>query len=205
VSGGGPHALACAALLPNLVAAVAVLASPAPYQAEGLDYLAGTGENNIALTRAALESREACERVVEAQAAELLCATPETIVQALRPVLCPADVAVLRHEFAAFVLRKIREGIQQQRDGWVDDEIAFVRPWGFDLSQIRVPVLLMHGGQDIMVPISHTKWLAGKIPKVEVRLLPDDGHVTLHVRRIAEVHAWLLSKAQRLSGTVWKC
>lgn len=194
ISGGGPHALACAALLPELVVAAAVLASPAPYPAEGLDYFAGTGEDNIALTRAALESRDACERVVEAQTSGLLRASPETIVQALRTVLCPLDAAVLTPDFATFVLCSVREGCRKTRDGVVDDEIAFIRPWGFELSQIQIPVLLMHGAQDLMVPISHTKWMAGRIPNVEVRLLPDDGHVTLHVRHIHEVHAWLLSK-----------
>ena len=194
VSGGGPHALACAALLPGLVVSAAVLASVAPYPAEGLDYFAGMGESNVLLGRAALQGREACERFVEEDFSALLRATPESITEAFRTLLCPADAAVLTTDFAHFVIRTVREGISERRDGVVDDEIAFVNPWGFELSQIRIPVLLMHGGQDLMVPISHTQWLAGKIPNVEARLLPDDGHVTLHVRRIPEVHAWLLSR-----------
>jgi pimeloyl-ACP methyl ester carboxylesterase len=192
VSGGGPHALACAALLPELVVAAAVLASVAPYPAEGLDYYAGMGETNVALGQAALKSREACEQCVEAD--ELLRATPETLVQALHSLLCPADAAVSATDFANFVVRSVREGLGESRDGWIDDEIAFVKPWGFELSQIRIPLLLMHGGQDLMVPVSHTKWLADKIPHAEARLLPDDGHLTLSVRRIPEVHAWLLCK-----------
>jgi len=192
VSGGGPHALACAALLPDLVAAAAVIASPAPYPAEGLDYFAGTGETNIALTRAALKSREACERCVEAD--ELLRATPETVVEALHSLLCPADAVVSAMDFAHFVVRSVREGCGTRRDGWVDDEMALVMPWGFELSQIRMPILLMHGGQDLMVPISHGKWLADRIPRVEARLLPEDGHISLSVGRIPEVHAWLLDK-----------
>lgn len=194
VSGGGPHALACAALLPDLVAAAAVLASPAPYPAEGLDYFAGTGGTNIALSRAALESREACERIVEAEASKLSSATIETLAQALDSLLCPADAGVLTTDFADFVLRTMREGIGGSRAGWVDEEIAFVKPWGFELSQIRIPILVMQGGQDLMVPCSHGKWLADHIPNAEARLLPDDGHITLHLRRIPEVHAWLLGK-----------
>jgi pimeloyl-ACP methyl ester carboxylesterase len=194
VSGGGPHALACAALLPGLVVAAAVLASPTPYPAAGLDYFAGMGESNVALVHAALKSREACEQLVEAEAAELLGADPATLVQAFHSLLCTADAAVLTQDFANFVLRSVREGIGERRDGYIDDEIAFTTPWGFELSQIQIPVLLMHGEQDRMVPFSHGKWLAGKIPNVEARLLPDDGHLTLSVRRIPEVHAWLLGK-----------
>jgi pimeloyl-ACP methyl ester carboxylesterase len=196
VSGGGPHALACAALLPDLVAAAAVIASPAPYSAEGLDYFAGTSETNIALTRAALKSREACAQCVEAD--DLLRATPETLAQALHSLLCPADAVVSAADFADFVVRSVQEGCGKSRDGWIDDEMALVMPWGFELSQIRIPILLMHGGQDLMVPISHAKWLADKIPRVETRLQPDDGHISLSVRRIPEVHAWLLKQLRRL-------
>jgi pimeloyl-ACP methyl ester carboxylesterase len=194
VSGGGPHALACAALLPGLVVAAAVLASIAPYPAEGLDYCAGMGEDNVADFKAALKGGEAHRQAVEASASKLLRATPETLVPALRSLVCPADAAVLTTDFANFALRSVREGIGESRDGVVDDDIAHMTPWGFELSQIRIPVLLMHGGQDQFVPVSHAKWMAGKIPNVETRFLAEDGHVTLHVRRIPEIHSWLLSK-----------
>jgi pimeloyl-ACP methyl ester carboxylesterase len=194
VSGGGPHALACAALLPGLVVAVAALASPAPYPAEGLDWFAGMGEDNIADTRAALKSREAHKQSAEANTAKLLAATPETLVEALRSLLCPADAAVLTTDFADFALRSVRDGIGQTRDGVIEDDIAHLTPWGFELGQIRTPVLLMHGEQDQFVPFSHGKWLASKIPNAETRFLPDDGHLTLSLRRIPEVHAWLLGK-----------
>jgi pimeloyl-ACP methyl ester carboxylesterase len=191
-SGGGPHALACAALLPDLVVAAVALACPAPYPADGLDYFAGMGETNVELVRAALKGRDACAECVEAD--PLLRATPETLAQSLPTLLSQADAEVLATDFADFVLRTIRDGCGESRDGWVDDEIAFVKPWGFELSEIRIPVLVMHGGQDLMVPFSHGKWLASKIPNAEPRLLPEDGHVTLSLSRIPEVHAWLLSK-----------
>lgn len=194
ISGGGPHALACAALLPDLVAAGAVLASLAPCSAEGLDYFAGMGESNVALMRGALKGREACEQFVEGEAADLLRATPENVIDAFQSNLCPVDAAVLTTGFANFVIRSVHEGIGERRSGWVEDEMAFTKPWGFDLSQIRIPVLLMHGEQDQMVPVSHGKWLASKIPNVDARFLPNDGHLTLSARRIPDVHAWLLSK-----------
>lgn len=194
ISGGGPHALACAALLPGLVTAAAALASPAPYPADGLDYFAGMGESNVAEFRAALKGREACELFVEEEASELLRADPTTIEQAFRSLLSPVDAAVLTTDFANFVVRSVREGIGKTRNGWVDDEIAFTTPWGFELSQIRIPVMLMHGEHDRMVPISHGKWLASRIANVEARFLAGDGHLTLSTCRIPDVHEWLLDK-----------
>src|SRR5271157_501499 len=189
-SGGGPHALACAALLPDLVAAVAALSSPAPYMTSGLDWFAGMGEGNIAEFGAALKGRESLQQFVEEAAPGLLDADPLTLVQALHSLLSPVDFTALTEEFASFVLNCFREGIKERRDGWVDDDIAFTTPWGFELNKIRIPVLLMHGEQDQMVPFSHGKWLASKIPGVETRFLASDGHITLAAHRIPEVHSW---------------
>ena len=139
-SGGGPHALACAALLPDLVVAAASLASPAPHPADGLDWFAGMGEGNVVEFSAALEGRDALEQFVEADAPGLLATDPKSLVQALRSLLSPVDVAVVTGDFAANMLNSMREGINERRDGWVDDDIAFTTPWGFELGQIRIPV-----------------------------------------------------------------
>lgn len=194
VSGGGPHALACAALLPELVVAAAVLGSVAPYDAKDIDWMAGMGQDNIVEFGAALESRQAIEAFVEAATPGTLGTDAAALVEEMQTLLCPADVDVLTEAYARYLIGVFHEGIQQRRDGWIDDDLAFVKPWGFEVSNIRIPILVVHGEQDQFVPFAHGQWLAHHIPGVETRFLPDDGHLTLSVRRVPEVHAWLVNK-----------
>jgi pimeloyl-ACP methyl ester carboxylesterase len=193
ISGGGPHALACAALLPDLVVAAASLASVAPYPAEGLDWMAGMGEDNVVEFGAALEGRPEITTLVEQYKDAFVGATPETIANELLTLLSPTDAAVLTGEVASFLLESMQVGIERRVDGWVDDDLAFTEPWGFDPTDIRIPVTLWQGLDDRFVPPAHGEWLAKRIPKADIHLSPDDGHLTLAARRIPDVHDWLLA------------
>ena len=192
ISGGGPHALAAAALLPERVAAAASLASVAPYGAEDLDWLAGMGELNVEEFGVIFKGEEAHRASMEEQRQGLLAARPEELVEQWQTLLGPADREVATGEFAAELLAHMRAGIETGGDGWLDDDLAFVMPWGFDVATIRTPILLWQGEQDKFVPFGHGLWLAERIPGVEARLTAEDGHLTLGQRRIPEVHAWLL-------------
>jgi len=194
ISGGGPHALACAALLPDLVPAVAVLASPAPWGAEGLDYFAGMGLENVEDLALTQKDRTAARAKHEQDRLESLAATPETIYTTFQTLLSPVDRDALTPALAQYLFEVIQLGLAPGADGWWDDDVAFIEPWGCELDQTRTPVLLLHGRQDRFVPFAHGEWLARHIPGVEARLFDDDGHLTLLERHLEGVHEWLLER-----------
>jgi pimeloyl-ACP methyl ester carboxylesterase len=191
VSGGGPHLLACAALLPDLVTAAASLASLAPSGAEGLDWFDGMGQDNADDFKLQQNDKEAARAKLETEREETIAASGEDLAGLLKTLLTPVDAAALTGEFAEYLAYTGREGLAPGSQGWWDDGEAFGRTWGFELAAIEVPVLLMHGRQDQFVPFGHGQWLAARVPGVEARLLDDDGHLTLITSRIGEVHAWL--------------
>jgi pimeloyl-ACP methyl ester carboxylesterase len=88
----------------------------------------------------------------------------------------------------------VRSGLAPGGEGWWEDDVAFMEPWGFDLGSIRTPVLLYHGRQDRFVPFGHGEWLAGQIPGVQAELTDDDGHLTLIEHHLEQMHAWLLER-----------
>jgi pimeloyl-ACP methyl ester carboxylesterase len=193
ISGGGPHALACAALCDDRLKAVASLASVAPFGADGLDWFDGMGEDNHVEFGKALDGEEALRGFCEPLAKDIIAADPAALVQVLASLLGPADRAVLTGAFAEYLHECDARGLASGVDGWIDDDFAFVEPWGFELGEISRPVLLLHGEDDRFVPVSHGHWLAARIPDVDARIDPADGHLTLFERRMREVNAWLLS------------
>jgi pimeloyl-ACP methyl ester carboxylesterase len=193
-SGGGPHTLALAALLPDRCVAVCASASPAPWQAEGLDWLQGQGEQNRAEWAAALEGPAALEPHLEKDGAELLAASAEQIREVLSTLLSPVDREVVTGALAEYIHASTARALRPGVAGWRDDDLAFTMPWGFELADIRAPVLLWQGVQDLMVPPAHGRWLAERIPGVEAHIGEDDGHITILERRTPEIHRWLLDR-----------
>jgi pimeloyl-ACP methyl ester carboxylesterase len=178
-SGGGPHALACAALLPNRCMAAATLASVAPYGVAGLDWLAGMGPENIEEFGAAIDGDERLNPYLEREAAVLREVTGSDVAAALGGLVSEVDKRALTGEYAEIMAETFRRAVSAGIAGWRDDDLAFTRPWGFDLSTIRVPVAIWQGDEDRMVPFAHGKWLAANIPGALARLLPGDGHLSL--------------------------
>jgi len=195
ISGGGPHVLACAALCDERLAAVASLAAVAPYDADGIDFLEGMGEENHVEFGKTLEGEAALRPYLEHEAEAMLDASAEDLVAVMATLLGDEDRAVLTGTFAQFVLASDAHALEPGIDGWLDDDLAFVQPWGFDLGAIDRPTLLLHGEDDRFVPVSHGRWLAARIPGVEARIDAGDGHLTLVERRLREVNDWLLARS----------
>jgi pimeloyl-ACP methyl ester carboxylesterase len=149
------------------------------------------GQDNVDDFRLALADLAASRAKVEKDREELLATPPEQMAKAMESLLTPTDAAALSGELAGYLASSTHDGLAPGSQGWFDDNCMVTRPWGFDLASIAVPVLLLHGRQDMFVPFSHGEWLATHIPGVEPRLSDDDGHLTLMQNRIPEVHAWL--------------
>jgi pimeloyl-ACP methyl ester carboxylesterase len=192
ISGGGPHALACAALAPDLVAAAACVAGPVPYGAEGIDFLEGMGEANVKEFEAVLAGEDELRPLLERDAAEVTAGGRGGMKAMLATLLSPVDEASANGAFGDFLYETMELGLRGGVDGWLDDNLAFVADWGFDPTAIDVPLLLLQGAQDKFVPAAHFEWLAAHIPVAEARLEPEHGHLTLGEGELGTVHAWLL-------------
>jgi pimeloyl-ACP methyl ester carboxylesterase len=190
-SGGGPFALASAALLPDRVVAAASTASPAPYPAEGIDYFAGMGESNVSDWKLMMSDQAAWEKKAAEDRAGMLDATPRQLTEYLSSLLSDVDRGALTTEVAEFLSRQGKEGLKSGVQGWRDDGLAGAKPWGFELSSIRVPFQLWHGGSDRFVPFAHGEWLAAHLPRAEAHLEQNEGHISLIFNRFPSIHQWL--------------
>ena len=190
-SGGGPHALATAALLPERTAGALVIAGVAPYDAGGLDFMAGMGQGNLDEFGAALEGEDVLRPFLEAELPALQQANGPGIIEALASVLPDVDRALLTDDFGEALAENMREGLRPGVDGWLDDDLAFTQPWGFDLGAITVPTMMWQGAEDLMVPFAHGVWLADHVAGVDAHLLDGEGHLSVAVGAVDEMFAAL--------------
>jgi pimeloyl-ACP methyl ester carboxylesterase len=186
-SGGGPHALACAALLPDRVRAAATIAGVAPYGAEGLDYLDGMGAENVEEFQAAVAGADQLIPFKERNWPIFRAVTADDIAASLGDLIDDVDEGSLTGEFAEYLAACFREALRETYWGWFDDDMAFVRPWGFDLHSILVPVHVWQGGHDRMVPFAHGQWCAANIPTAIPHLDEDDGHLRIVVQEMGSI------------------
>jgi pimeloyl-ACP methyl ester carboxylesterase len=190
-SGGGPHALAQAALLPERTAGALTMASVAPFGADGLDFMTGMGEDNVEEFGLALEGEPALRRYLDREGPALRDTDGAGIVVAFDTMLPDVDRALLTDDFGDWLAGNIGEGLRTSIDGWLDDDLAFTRPWGFDVAAITVPTMVWQGSEDRFVPVAHGRWLADHVAGTTPHLLEGEGHLSVAVGRMDEMFAEL--------------
>lgn len=175
-SGGGPHALACAALLPERVRRVAGLVSLAPRNAAGLDWYDRMTASN---TRTYQEAERGHPRIADSLQfrSQQIRDDPVSLLKGLRPELPATDREVVADAGLRRMLqRNYREAFRRNADGWIDDILAFTADWGFKVESIAVPAWLWHGADDQFSPVEHSRWLADHIPGASLSLEPGAAH-----------------------------
>ena len=196
-SGGGPHALACAALLSDRVRAVALLAAVVPVDAVGLDWEEGMGEGNIEELRAARQGPDVLKEHLESEIRGV--GSVKTVAQ-LRTVLdkhlCASDRIVFDGGYGPFLLTAWKQIAKDGIWGWFDDDLALYRNWGFDLGDVVAPVAIWQGGEDLIVPFTHGGWLAKTLPEADFRLLSGEGHISLVANRYGAILDGGLTKSE---------
>ena len=185
-SGGGPHSIACATLLPDRVIAAASIASPAPVGAEGLDWTAGMGQENVTELAAAHGPDAEFKTYLEGQAGSMLESSGEEIVAVLGDVVAEVDRRALSGELGEFIARELAHSMATGVWGWFDDDRAILGDWGFELGAEHAPLSVWHGGQDRFVPVAHGEWLARRL-NAQAHLRPDDGHLSLSLSAYGEI------------------
>ena len=197
-SGGGPHALACAALLPGRCLAAATIAGAAPRDAAGLDWLAGMGPENIEEFRAAEGGEADLTAYLEKEAASLGAVTGADIIEGLGGLIGDADKAVLTGEYADYQASALKAALRSGIAGWREDDLAFISDWGFSFAaDAGASVAIWQGDQDRMVPFGHGQWLAAHVPGAQAHLLPGEGHLSLAEHHYGQILDDLIARASR--------
>jgi pimeloyl-ACP methyl ester carboxylesterase len=194
-SGGGPHALACAARLERATATL-VIAGVAPHEAAGLDFLAGMGQDNLDEFGEAVAGEAPLRAYLDQQRDELASADAAGIIASLNSLLPDVDKAALTDEFGQETEASFHEALRVGVDGWLDDDLAFVKPWGFELAEIAKPVSIWQGSVDLMVPFSHGQWLAANVPGASVHLEQGQGHLSIGLGSIDAMLDELVASAR---------
>lgn len=120
---------------------------------------------------------------MEEQRAGLLKADAAGVIKEMSSILPDVDKRAIaeNQEIGSYTVESFHEALKHTADGWIDDDLAFIKPWGFELSEIKAPVFLYQGSLDLMVPYGHGQWLAKNIPQqyLTSHLIEGEGHISI--------------------------
>ena len=182
-TGGSPLALACAARLPAADAAL-VVSPVAPFDADGLNWLAGLGEDNAIATGHALVGEDSLREYLASERDVMLAVTAAQVIESLSTLLPEVDRAELTGALAEDIIAGLHEGLRTGVDGWLDDSLSLIRPWGFDLEEIDIPTMIWHGSVDSLSPPAHGRWLTEHVPDTTGHVLDGMGHLSLWATQV---------------------
>jgi pimeloyl-ACP methyl ester carboxylesterase len=194
-SGGGPHALAVAARLPDRVVRARCDVGVAPYAAEGLDWFDGMDPLNVTEMGWAVAGEATLTPSIEKELAASVARVAEDPSKILGDdwQLDEADRAVLARADLGEVIRESSADLARGGAwGWIDDDLAFVKPWGFDVTEVTVPVEVRYGVRDVLVPAAHGRWLGEHVPNAKVVAEEGKGHLG-DLDRVVELTRWLVN------------
>jgi pimeloyl-ACP methyl ester carboxylesterase len=184
-SGGGPHSLANTCE-PRNVGAIS-LAGVGAFGVDDLDFLEGMGPENHDEFGAALKGEAVIDKWMDDNAGPMKAVTGSDIIEAFGGLIGDADKAALKSGGAEQLATSYRSGLAVSFDGWIDDDLVFVKPWGFDLAAITKPVFLWQGDDDFMVPHAHSYWLEKHIPTAKLTFKAGEGHISLGIKYRSEI------------------
>ena len=178
-SGGCPHALAMAALAPDRCRRAVVVAGVVPFGADGVDFMEGMGAENVEEFQAAVDGEAALRAWMLRSGLPMLLADGHELAAAFGDLVDDTDRAALEGGWADDVAAEFHRVHQGGPDGWIDDDLAFVAPWGFEPAEVQVPVVVWHAERDRMAPVVHSRWMAQSLPDVDYREVAGLGHLAL--------------------------
>jgi pimeloyl-ACP methyl ester carboxylesterase len=192
-SGGGPHALACAALDPKCTGVLSV-AGVAPIDAD-FDWTEGMGQANIDEFELAKIGGPEYEAHARAAVASFKDVTVENVISLFGDLMSEED----KSAWEPLYLRErasqdFRHAFSKSSDGFIDDDRAFLKPWGFAVTDITVPTSIWYGSNDLMVPSSHGDWLTKSIPAAVGHYFAQDGHMSIWLKHLEEIAADIAAK-----------
>jgi len=174
-SGGAPHALACGALLGDRVLRVGALVTPAP-PADDFDFFEGLAELNVKEFSAALEGPEAIEAFLQSYV-DGIRADADSVIDQMLTELPEIDRArASRPEHREIMRESWIESVRQGSRGWADDDLAFAKPWGFELGDVTVETRVWQGELDVLTPRPHGEYVAARLPNARFEVLEGGGH-----------------------------
>jgi pimeloyl-ACP methyl ester carboxylesterase len=176
---------------------VAVIAGTAPYPADDLDWTVGMSQDNVEGLGVALQGEVALRPYEEAARTQMLQSTPEELAAGLEGSFPPVDQAVLAGETGEDLAGNIRESLRLEPDGWIDDDLSMVKPWGFEVAEVAVPTTLWHGTEDRLVPVGHGEWVARRVPGIVAHIEQGEGHVSVGIKNMDRILQELVEAAGR--------